>query len=150
MDDDFQGPIPTLPQLLRQLNNSLGWRPADMAKFMRKDPGEISRLLNGRIKPQDMTLEQLAEKYREAGLEGVTVELLKAARDLGGRVESTPYDIPAHWLRLIQYVLTFDQDFQDTIYRLWSGMLNDISRLSFRGPPRKLPTPPDDELDAVE
>jgi transcriptional regulator with XRE-family HTH domain len=131
-----------LPRLLKQLNKMLGWRPTDMAQYMKKDLSEISRLLNGHNKkPHIPTLEYIAEKYQEAGLRGVTVDHLIAARDFGGQVRPEKFALPAQWVRLVQTALSFDDEFADQMYRKWSMDLELSARLVWRGqiPPEDPP-----------
>ena len=132
-----------LPRLLKQINKTLGWRPVDMASFMKKDLAEVSRLLNGKIeRPRDDTLRQIAEHYQRAGLQGVTVDHLIAARDFGGRTKPEKFALPVQWVRLVQTVLSFDPEFQDMMYRMWSQQVEMSARLVWRGqsPPEDPPT----------
>lgn len=125
-----------LPRLLKQINKTLGWRPVDMAAFMRKDLAEVSRLLNGKVeRPRDDTLRYIAEQYQRAGLQGVTVDHLIAARDYGGRAKPEKFALPVQWVRLIQTVLSFDAEFADMMYRKWSQDLEFSARLVWRGQP---------------
>jgi hypothetical protein len=128
-------PVLPLPRLLQQLNRALGWKSADMAKALKWDAATVSRWLNGKIpRPHDSTLEYVAEMYREAGLEHISANHLMMARDFGGKLISNPYDIPEHWLRLIQSVLSFDSEFSDMMYRKWSLDFEYSAKLAWRGP----------------
>jgi len=133
--------IPPLPVLFRQLNKTLGWRPSDMATWMGKDNAEISRWLSlkRQHRLQDATLEYVARRYQDAGIEHITVDLLKRARDFGGIADQdNPFNLPDHWLRLIMMVMTFDEDFQDKMYRKWSQDLDFSAQLLHRGQRRNL------------
>jgi hypothetical protein len=127
---------PPLPVLLRSYNKLLNWRPSDMATWMGKDNAEISRWLSLK-KPhrlQDTTLEFIARRYQEAGIENATVEVLKHARDFGGRADQhNPFNLPDHWSRLMTQVLSFDDDFQYKMFMKWSQDLEFSAQLLHRG-----------------
>lgn len=124
---------PTLGQLLVQYNEMLSWRQSDLAKAVGKDTAEISRIVTGKHRrPQDFTLELIAQAYQRAGLQGVTRELLITARDNQDRPATNPWGLPHHWLRLVQSVLAHDQEFQDATYRKWSTDLRETAMLLSR------------------
>lgn len=124
---------PSLGQLLVQYNEMLGWRQSDLAKAVGKDTAEISRIVTGKHRrPQDTTLELIASAYQQAGLSGVTKDLLVATRDNQDRPVTNPWGLPPHWLRLMQSVLAHDQEFQDAMYRKWSTDLRETAMLVAR------------------
>lgn len=139
--------IPPLPVLLRQFNNSLKWNAARMSEWMGWDSAQTSRILkvNSRLRPTDATLEHLARRYRDAGLQSVTLELLKDARDYGGKVEPSAYAIPDHWQRLVRAVLTVDPELQDKLFTRWQEELTFALWLTFRGQHNTPPDPPDSD-----
>lgn len=139
--------IPPLPVLLRQLNNSLKWNAARMAEWMDWDSAQVSRILkvNSRLRPTDTTLDFLARRYRDAGLASVTFEMLKDARDYGGRVEATAYAIPDHWQRLVKSVLTLDPEIQDKLFQRWQEELTFALWLTYRGQHNPPPDQPDSD-----
>jgi transcriptional regulator with XRE-family HTH domain len=124
---------PSLGQILTQYNEMLGWRQSDLAKAVGKDTAEISRIVTGKHRrPQDATLELFAQAYQAAGLQGVTQELLQAARDNQDKPVTNPWGLPPHFLRLVQAVLAHDQEFQDATYRKWSTDLRETAMLVAR------------------
>lgn len=127
--------VPPLPVLLRQLNKALDWNSADLARWLKWDTAQVSRLLKvgSGHRPIDATLEYLARRYSEAGLENVTFDLLKAARDYGGRVEVTTYAVPDHWLRLVRTVQTLDPELQDKLFARWQEDVQLSLWLLYRG-----------------
>lgn len=112
-----------------------------MADWMGKDAAEISRWLSLKKphKMQDATLEFIARRYQDAGMEQVTLDVLKRSRDFGGRADQeNPFNMPEHWLRLVNGVLSYDADFQDKMYRKWSQDFEMSAQLLHRGIRRDL------------
>lgn len=146
MPDDSPIPadLPPLPVLLRRFNKSLNWNSAAMGRWMGWDSAQVSRVLNvnSRQRLQDATIDHLARRYQDAGLAAVTPEMLKAARDYGGRVEVNTYAIPDHWLRLVKSILTLDPELQDKLFTRWQDDVQLSLWLIFRGH-RDAPDPTD-------
>lgn len=124
---------PSLGQLITQYNEMIGWKQADLAKAVGKDTSEISRIVTGKHRrPQDATLELISDAYQQAGLSAVTKDVLIAARDNQDRPVQNPWGLPPHWLRLLQNVMAYDQEFQDAMYRKWSSDLRETAMLLSR------------------
>jgi len=123
--------IPSLGVLIRQYNALLGWSQVDLARACgMSDPAPLNRIVRGKIlKPHETTLQTIVEAYQAAGLTGVTVEELVAARDRPARGEETPFGFPAQWVRLIRSVLAQGEEVQDSLFRKWSLDLQETSRL---------------------
>ena len=120
MDDNTPW-IPTLPELLKELNGRLGWTQVAFADALGKDPSEVSKILSGRTaRPQDFTLEAIAQAYQRAGLD-VTLEQLVESRDAGRNNLSNPWNFPAHWVRLLIRIMAEDQEMQDWFYERWAA-----------------------------
>lgn len=119
--------IPTLPDLLKECNGRLGWTQVQLADALGKDPSEISKIMSGKTaRPQDSTLEAIAQVYRQAGLD-MTLDRLAAARDAGRGNFPNPWDFPSHWVRLVMRIMAEDQNLQDFFYERWS---NDMQRIT--------------------
>lgn len=126
--------LPSLGSLIEQYNAMLGWTQARLADVTGKGAAEISKIVSGRTRrPHDGTLARIAEAYQQAGLTGVTFDLLCQARDRTAQLDSGLWDIPDHWLRLVRAVLVHDQEFQDATYRKWSLDLRETASLLARG-----------------
>jgi transcriptional regulator with XRE-family HTH domain len=127
-DDKVNVSLPELTTLLKSLNKSLGWKATDMAKWMNKDDAEISRILNGRIRPQNETLRFFARRYQDAGLEGITADMLITAKERGGNQGKGLFEISARWLRLVSMVVSMGSQFEDIMYDRW---MRDIHETTF-------------------
>lgn len=136
----------TLPlrDLVRYYLESLGWSQADLARACGWDTAQLSRVLKVDARPYDMSLARIADVLQREGLDGASLEALKASRDRPSTATaSNPYDIPNVWLRLIRDVLLLPTDVQDALYRQWSLSRQDAQQLySRRVLPNAVRTPP--------
>lgn len=118
-DEQYLRAVPNLPELLNIYNDVLGWNQADLARAVRRDEAWVSRIMTGQ-RPHDQSLQLFVDAYRAAGLTNVTLEHLKAARDVSQLTYDNPWDIPPHWLALIRKVMSLPIDIQEMAYQQWS------------------------------
>lgn len=126
-------PGPSLVELLETYNGLLGWDQTTLAKHAGIDQADINRIFRSRVRPRNKTLERIAVAYTGVGqLSGVSLETLVAARDRVRRPAPHPFDIPAHWRRLLRGIQALPVDDQDALHRIYSAIFNEYTLMRLR------------------
>jgi transcriptional regulator with XRE-family HTH domain len=123
--DPYYDQFSSLPPLLAELRNQVGWSQIDLANRMGVDQSVISRIETGVTrKPTRATLERIAETFIGVGLNIDSRQLIQAVRR---SLPSSPNNINARLASIHKQIAKYPPEVQNAFYSVVESILHLVS-----------------------